>query len=173
MGVVHHGKDRPVLCGFGKQAERAQEGEEPIALALRLPQRGAQRPSLPGRQGLQAGAQRPQQPLQRGEGEWRLGLHALCAQDPEVGRGPEGVRQQRRLSGPRHPADHEGAARRAPRGLDQGGDRRAFRVPTDQHGTDRTGMPPRRTGDPTERPSAASRRRVHDAVAPGGPAPDR
>jgi hypothetical protein len=67
--VIDDGDHRAVLGGIGEQAQRAEEGQEPVAVPAGLAERRPQGRLLRRGQRADPAAQRPQQPLQRGEGQ--------------------------------------------------------------------------------------------------------
>ena len=138
VGIVGDHENRALLGGVIEQAEGSEEGQEPVALALDLPEGRLQRGPLRRREPAHALAQRPQQPLQRGERQRGLRLDTLGAEHRHVSGRRGRVGQQRRLSAARHAADHECAAGGTTGSLKQGGSARPFGIPADQHPSDGT-----------------------------------
>ena len=145
LSIVDDRQHRRLLGGLGEQGQRTQVGEVPLALPGALSERGAERSPLGTREVGEPVAERPQQPLQRGEREGGLRLHARRAEHPHPGRRVDRVCQQRRLAHTGYPADDQRATGAGARRIHESGDRRTFRVTTCQHGTDATqpGAPPR------------------------------
>jgi hypothetical protein len=133
VGIVGDHEDRALFGCVVEQAEGSEEGEEPVALALDLPEGRLQRSPLRYGKPAQTPAQRPQQPLQRGERQRGLRLDTLGTEHRHVGGRRGRIGQQHRLSAARHAADHEHPAGGTAGSLEQGGDARPFGIPADQH----------------------------------------
>ena len=113
MRIVDDAEHRRLLGRLRQQAQRGQEDQEPVTRrGVRFPERGAQRCRLAHWEVFDVPDHWAQQPLQRGERQWRFRLNALGPQDLHAGLAirPSAVHQvgqQRRLPDTRLPADHQ------------------------------------------------------------------
>ncbi len=132
--VVDDREDRLLLGGLGQHAEGGEEDQEPVGIAAgRLAERRPQGVRLGLRHAVGAPHDRAEQPLEGGEGQRRLRLDPLGAEDGHPSGAGGRVGDQARLAHAGLAADDQCTARAGPRGVEQCGDARLLDVPALQH----------------------------------------
>ena len=108
LGIINQAQQGPFLCGVGEQAEHRQTDQKPVGLRPGAqPERRPERIALRRRQPREAAQHRPAQLMQAGKGKLHLRLGPGRPDNLEA-RGTLGhVTQQRCLSYPRFPAQHQ------------------------------------------------------------------
>ena len=106
LRVVEDAQHGRVLGGLGQHRQGRERRQERLDRdVVRLAERGPQRSGLRRREPVEDAEDGTQQPVQRGERQRRLGLHALGAQHPHVARrrsrrGPRAARTSPRPGSP-------------------------------------------------------------------------
>jgi hypothetical protein len=108
LGIVDEAEQRHVLGGAGQQAEHREPDEEAIgARAQAQPERRRKRLLLRRRQQLKTAQEPCAELVQAREGKLHLRFHAGRADDPPAGGPLRRVLEQRGLSDPGLPAQHQ------------------------------------------------------------------
>ena len=132
--VIDNAQQRLFFSRSGKQRERRQSDQEPLRRrAWVLAESDPQRAPLRRRQVVQLRQERDQQLVQATELHADLRLDTGDAGSPQVGRGGDGVLEQRRLPDPGPSAQHQRAAEAAAHRVQDPVDRRPFGPAVEQH----------------------------------------
>ena len=133
LRVVDQAQDRAALRQLGDERQAGGRDQEAVAGAVGEPERALQRAGLRGRQALEQVQRGTQQLVQPRERQLGLRLDSARREHVHVGRAIAHVLEQGGLADSRLSPQHERAAARRPRGIEQCADEGALRVPSVQH----------------------------------------